>query len=203
MSEAQPVEGPFQGQLQEDLRFVREAVARREAAVRRPVAIYWVWAVYVLVGYSMIDLAPRYCGWFFMIGGVVGGILSAVLGRRAQRRTGEQDREMGRRAMLHWLVGILLAVAGTFGLAAVIPALRGSAGSQVLVVMIGIVYFLAGVHFDRNFLWLGPVLIAGGILVGLIPRYGWTGLGVVIALGLIVPTLFDSRPAQVVAPTAR
>src|SRR4051794_19103849 len=185
MSEVQPVEGQFQGQLQEDLRFVREAVARREAAARPPVAIYWVWAVYVLVGYSMIDLAPRYCGWFFMIGGVVGGILSAMLGRRAQHRTGEHDREMGRRAMLHWMVGILLAIAGTFGLAAVIPALRGSAGSQVLVVMIGIVYFLAGVHFDRNFLWLGPVLIAGGVLVGLFPPYGWAGVGGGGAFGVV------------------
>src|SRR4051794_41981130 len=85
MSEAQPVEGQFQGQLQEDLRFVREAVAHREASARPPITIYWVWAVYVLVGYSMIDLAPRYCGWFFMIGGVVGGTLSTVLGRRADR----------------------------------------------------------------------------------------------------------------------
>src|SRR5947207_12688669 len=97
MSEAQPVEGQFPGQLQEDLRFVREAVARREAAVRRPVAIYWVWAVYVLIGYSLIDLAPRYCGWFFLIAGVVGGVLSAALGRRSERRIGEQDREAGRR----------------------------------------------------------------------------------------------------------
>lgn len=199
MSEAQPVEGPFPGQLQEDLRFVREAVARREAAVRRPVAIYWVWAVYVLVGYSLIDLAPRYCGWFFLIAGVVGGIISAIIGRRAERRIGEQDREAGRRVTLHWILGILLAIAGTFGLAALIPALRGPAGSQVLVVMIGVVYFLAGVHFDRNFLWLGPVLVAGGILVGLFPRYGWTGLGVVIALGLVVPTLFGSRAARAAA----
>src|SRR4051794_41527104 len=95
MSEAQPVEGQFQGQLQEDLRFVREAVAHREAGFRRPVAIYWVWAVYVLVGYSMIDLAPRYCGWFFMIGGVVGGILSTVLGRRADRLGGGHGRGAG------------------------------------------------------------------------------------------------------------
>ena len=61
--------------------------------------------------------------------------------------------------------------------------------------MIGLDYFLAGVHFDRNFLWLGPVLMAGGILVGLFPQYGWTGLGVVIALGLIVPTLFGFAAA--------
>jgi hypothetical protein len=78
-------------------------------------------------------------------------------------------------------------------LSAVIPGLRGTVGGQLIVVMIGLVYFLAGVHFDRNLLWLGPVLVAGGVLVGLVPRYGWTGLGVVIAAGLVIPTLFPPR----------
>ena len=61
--------------------------------------------------------------------------------------------------------------------------------------MIGLVYFLAGVHLDRNFLWLGPVLIVGGVLVGMAPRYGWTILGVVVALGLVVPSFFPPRRA--------
>jgi hypothetical protein len=95
--------------------------------------------------------------------------------------------------MLHWGAGILLAVESAFALAAVIPDLRGSHGAQVLVVMIGIVYFLAGVHFERHYLWLGPVVIAGGVLVGFVPRFGWTALGAVIAIGLVVPTFFPLR----------
>jgi hypothetical protein len=182
-------------QMHEDLRFVREVVARRDRQQRRPVLIYCVWAVYVLVGYTLLDLAPRAAGWFFMVGGVVGGIISAILGRRAARDAGEYDRDEARRETLHWLGGILLALASAFAMATVVPALRGPAGGQLIAVMIGLVYFLAGVHFDRNFLWLGPVLIVGGVLVGMAPRYGWTTLGVVVALGLVVPSFFPPRRA--------
>jgi hypothetical protein len=79
------------------------------------------------------------------------------------------------------------------GLVMVIPPLRGFYGSQVLVVMIGLMYFFAGVHFDGHFLWLGPLLVAGGILVGFIPVYPWTCLGTVIAVGLVIPYLDAKR----------
>ena len=173
-------------QLSQDLHFVREAVNRREVAGKSPAPILYVWAVYVLVGYTMIDFWPQASGWFFMAGGIAGGILSGILGKRAGRRIGEHDRERGRRAMLHW-----------FG--ATVPALRAPSATQVLaqifVVMIGLDYFLAGVHLDRHFLWLGPIVMAGGVLVGLFPHYGWTGLGVVIALGLVAPTFFPPHHA--------
>ena len=81
--------------LQQDLHFVRETVVRREKN-RAPAAILYLWAVYVLVGYAMIDFAPKYCNWFFMIGGIAGGVLSGWLGRRQARREGERDRAGGR-----------------------------------------------------------------------------------------------------------
>lgn len=181
-------------QIHEDLRYVRQAVARREQAAVGPRSIYWVWAVYVLIGYTMTDFDPRAAGWFFMAGGIVGGVVSWQLGKRWALRRGESDMSMAYRSMLHWAGGIGLAVICSLSLAAVIPPLREHAYSgQVLVVLIGMDYFLAGVHFDRNFLWLGPVLMAGGILVGLVPHYGWTSLGVVIALGLTIPTLIPVR----------
>jgi hypothetical protein len=177
-------------QMHEDLKFVRDAVARHDQPPRRPVLVYYVWAAYVLLGYTLLDFAPSVAGWFFLVGGVLGGVMSAALGRRAAQQAGEYDRAEMRRTALHWAGGIVLAIVGAMALAAVIPALRGQAAGQLIVVMIGLVYFLAGVHFDRNFLWLGPVLIVGGIVVGFVPHYGWTSLGVVIALGLVVPTLF-------------
>ena len=68
--------------------------------------------------------------------------------------------------------------------------------------MIGLVYFLAGVHFDRQFLWLGPVLMIGGVVVGLVPHYGWTCLGAIIAIGLVVPTFFrrDQMRSSSISP---
>lgn len=180
-------------QVGEDLRFVRQAVARRQHP--RPLAsIYYVWAVYVLVGYTLIDFAPTTAAnAFFAAAGIAGGLLSWYLARRWAMRMGECDLTVARRSAMHWAGGIILAIAAAFGLATVIPALRGPAVGQVVVVLIGMVYFLAGVHFDRNLLWLGPVFMAGGILVGFFPRYGWTALGAVIALGLVLPTLLPSR----------
>ena len=178
-------------QLQDDLHFVREAVARRESP-RGPYSIYYLWAVYVLVGYTLIDVMPKASGWFFLVGGILGGFASAYLGKRYARRTGEYDRDHARRAMLHF-IGIPLAVASAISLDLVMPELRGPHIGQIIVVMIGLVYFLAGVHLDPNFLWLGPVLIVGGLLVGFVPHYGWTALGVVIAAGLVIPTFFPPR----------
>lgn len=180
-------------QMHEDIKFVRDAVARHGQPPRRPVLVYYVWAAYVLVGYTMLDFSPRLAGWFFLAGGVLGGVLSGYLARRAAQHAGEYDRAEMRRTGLHWAGGIVLAIVGAMALAAVVPALRGTAAGQLIVVMIGLVYFLAGVHFDPNFLWLGPVLIVGGVVVGFVPHYGWTSLGIVIALGLVVPTLFPPR----------
>jgi hypothetical protein len=182
-------------QLHDDLRFVRDAVARGDSPQRRPVAIYVVWAVYVLIGYTLLDFYPTAAGWFFLAGGVLGGIASGFIARRVARQEGAYDRREARKSLLHWGVGIVLAIACAMALAAVIPALRGPASGQLVVVMIGLVYFLAGVHFDPNFLWLGPVLMVGGVLVGFVPHYGWTALGTVIALGLVVPTLLPTRRA--------
>ena len=182
-------------QLQEDLSFVRHAIARR-ANRRSPAAILWIIAIYVLVGYSLLDVSPAWACWFFAVGGVAMWGIMALVSRREVRKEGEYDRKYLLRIKLHWGGGIAVAAGACVALAMGIPALRGPAFGQVMVVMIGVVYFLGGVHFDRQFLWLGPVLIIGGACVGFVPHHGWTALGVVIALGLVVPTFFKRRADQ-------
>lgn len=188
-------------QLHQDLQFVRAAVTRRDRDGRGPIGINYVWAAYVIIGYALLDYRPEFAGWFFMIGGIAGGIASWIIGKRFSQKTGESDRDMARRAMLHFGGGILLAFVGTFALAMIIPDLRGPRGSQVLVVMIGLIYFLAGVHFERYYIWLGPIVVAGGIVVGFLHRAPWTVLGAAIALGLVLPTLFPRRPSDASGPS--
>lgn len=182
-------------QIQEDLRFVRQVISRRSQR-RSPAAVLWSVAVYVLIGYSLLDISPTWANWFFGIGGVAMWGIMALLSRREVVKEGERDRKALLRLKLHWGGGIALAVVACIALATVVPSLRGPVFGQMLVVMIGLVYFLGGVHFDRQFLWLGPVLITGGVCVGFVPHYGWTALGVVIALGLVVPTFFKRREDQ-------
>jgi len=177
--------------LVEDLQYVRQAVDRRGTQRPIPPVIAWAVAIYVVVGYSLLDFNPRYGGLFLMFGGIALGPICWVLGRRESARTGEYDRLEVRRIWLHW-VSIVLAIAGVVTLG-VSRHLDGQVIGQFIALTIGVVYFLAGVHFDRNFLWLGPVLMAGSIAIGYVPRYGWTSLGAVIALGLVLPTFFRPR----------
>jgi len=181
-------------QLRDDLHYVRGAMSRRERADYAPPGIMYLWVIYILVGYTLMDFRIEYAGPFFAIGGVVGGIISAILGRIHSQKIGESDRTTAIKAMLHFFGGISFGAIGTISLATYLPTLRGTEGSQVFVVMIGLVYFLWGVHYQRYFMLLGPIVMAGGVLVGQIHHFGWTILGAVISLGLILPTLFTSSP---------
>ncbi|HEX4054799.1 MAG TPA: hypothetical protein VHX86_11090 [Tepidisphaeraceae bacterium] len=186
-------------QLQQDLHYVREVVSNADRGRRRPVAIYWLWALYVLIGYPLKDFAPRYSGLFFLMGWPVCFVATVYLAHRFKKTLGV--RPIRDRSKLFWLGGALLILFCVAAMSAAIPALRGQFIGQVAVVIVGIFYFLGGVHYDRSFLWLGPLLCVCGLLVGFVPHYGWTALGIVFALGLIVPTLFTPRPPELSAET--
>jgi hypothetical protein len=182
-------------QVREDLRFVRDAVDRRAGLMGGYAIAYYMWAAYVLIGYILIDVNSIYANWFFVIGGIVAAALSGWYGKRARQRRGVMDRARALQNRLHWGGGIVGSIMVSIGLGSAIPTLRGPVCGQITVVMIGMVYFLWGVHRDRSFLWLGPVLMVGGVMVGVIPRYPWTCLGAVIALGLVTAGILAQRSA--------
>lgn len=181
-------------QLSEDLAFVRGAVQRRDS--RRPdmLGVYAPWAVYVLVGYTLLDFRPDIANFVFAFGWIP-ACLVAYLFTRKLKALGEigSDRQYSRNVALHWYGGIVLALATSIALSNVIPGLRGTPSGQITVCMVGLVYFFGGVHFDRRFLVLGPVMIVCAIFVGFIPKLPWTTLGIVIATGLVVPSFFKRK----------
>jgi hypothetical protein len=181
-------------QVQQDLHYVREVVTRADRSPQRRAGIYWIWALYVLIGYPLMDFAPRYAGPFFMLAMIVCIAATVFLRHRNKKLAGVRARHD--RSGLFWWGGISLVILCSIGISIIIPHISGQASGQITVMLIGILYFLSGVHYDRNFLWLGPILCVCGILVGFVPHYGWTALGVVLALGLIVPTLFAPRPPK-------
>ncbi|MDB5294802.1 MAG: hypothetical protein JWO31_785 [Phycisphaerales bacterium] len=182
-------------QIGEDLAFVKQAVRRRD---RRPdlFPVYVAWASYVLVGYVLLDLRPDWGGTFLALA----WIPAALVAWRFRHRPTGGDEPLytadDRRAGLHWGGGIGLAILAGLGLQFVLPHLRGPAGGQVIVVLIGVVYFLGGVHFDRRFLWLGPAMIVGGLSISAIPTLPWTCLGLLVAGGLVLPSLFKRGGAR-------
>ena len=176
-------------QLREDVSFVRQAIHRRSGTPPGRQVSYLIWAVYVLIGFALIDHNPHLANGFFAIGFPFAAALSWWLGRKAAAKFGEIDLERSRRAQFHFYGGVIFAVVTANALAAVIPALHGPEEGQVLIVLLGMVYFLAGVHIDAHFLWLGPLLMVAALMVGRVSVYPGTCLGVVFAFGLSVPYL--------------
>ena len=169
-------------QIKQDLDYVASAVRRQDDCTGVP-AIYFLWAGIVLVGFALPDFAPRLAYAFWLVAGIGGGLLSWRLGERDARRTGINDRVMGRRHGLHWLVA-----GGAFVVAA-LPMLTGAAAAGIAVanflLVAGLAYALAGVHLQRPLLWSGLVMLAAyAVLVVFSPPYAWTLTGAAVAVAL-------------------
>jgi len=188
--------------LQEDLQFVRSAVTKRDSPSPIPGAIMILWGIYVLVGYTMIDFNRAFASMFMGIGGIVGGIASMFIGKWYAQREGQVNEDEGIRHALHW-GSIFLAIVAILVLVNVRRdqiSVNGEIVGQLMAVVIGIIYFLGGVHFDRYLIWLGLLLIAGSIAISFMPRYGWTSLGVLISAGLMLPVLLRNLKEKKLAP---
>jgi hypothetical protein len=169
--------------IHDDLEYVGGIVRRSEGG--SPFSIYLLWALMVLVGFSLVDLAPHRVGIFWLVGGPLGGAASAWLGYRHGRRIGQLSREEGFRHLWHWggmMTAILLAVP----LAHVSGAVDWNALSRVILLIIALSYFLAGVHLERPLRWIGALMMAGYAALFFMTHYGWTLVGILVATGLIV-----------------
>jgi hypothetical protein len=183
---------PQAQQIGQDLQFVRDAVSKRADRHRMPSIIGVFWASYVLVGYPLLDFKPNFGAMFLMSASIAGGILSAWLGRRDAVRRGERDDAEGRREGAHWL-SLLVAIIAVLALS-IIHRVDGTLTGQYVTLMVGVVYFLAGVHYDRKFVWLGLLMMAGTIGISFVPRYPWTALGVLMGSGLLIASFLNRRP---------
>jgi hypothetical protein len=181
-------------QIGEDLRFVSQAVNRQKRGFELVCgSVYYVWAAYIAIGYTLIDVDYRAANWFFALAWIPGALVTAWVAKYWRERVGEKNYQLIRRAQLHWFVGSLLCCAAVIGLACTQPAIRGVPTGQISVLLFGILWFTAGIHLDRTFLVLGPLFMVGGIFVGMVPHHGWTILGWLAALGLVIAGILASR----------
>ena len=185
-------------QLQHDLDYIAAAVRRREQPVGTP-AVYFLWALLILVGFALPDVSPGSAGAYWLVASIGGGLASTWLGARDARRGGIRDAALGKRYVWHWLVagaGFVLC-ALSIATSRVDPAI--ASGSFLLVA--GLSYAFAGVHLNRPLLWSGLLmLIAYGVLVAFAPPYAWTITGIIIALSLLWAGLFAQRARKAGAP---
>jgi hypothetical protein len=169
--------------IEGDLRFVRGAL---ETSDRRsaPGAIYFLWAAVVLVGFGLVDFLPSAIPIYWSVAGPSGFVVSAYLGWRHSKSIGQQSPTDGRRHLLHW--GAVLVVVF---LAVLMPArgfLPWTSLNVMILLLLALGYFTAGVHLDRPLRWIGALIGLGYIVVTLVTAYAWTMVGVALAIGLVI-----------------
>jgi len=176
-------------QVREDLGYIRSVLNRAEDA-ENPAIIYFLWAAITFIGFAMIDFRPNLTGFYWMIAGPGGGLLSAYLGWRAGRAVGQTSAREGRDHALHWsgmMVAILLVIPLT-----VTGALAPNNVERVILLIVALSYFLAGVHLDRRMLLIG-IALGGCYLFTVFARnlpYLWTITAAVIAASLVATGIF-------------
>lgn len=177
-------------EFESDIGYVRELVKKSE---RRPTpsSIYMIWAVIVLIGFSMIDFFPKQTGFFWMIAAPLGAVVSGFLGWRDSKHRGQISHDVGIRHALHWSAMLILT-----GLV-VLLALRGHIPEdeigRVILLIVTFGWWTAGVHFDRVFLPLGGLMALGFVGTLFMDRFAWTSLGVALAVALTVIALRKGR----------
>jgi hypothetical protein len=126
-----------------------------------------------------------------MVMGPAGTIMSGIIGWRHSARIGQASRRLGIRHGQHWVA----TLAAVF---LVVPlGVRGevewSKVQQVMLLILSFSYFLAGIYLDRPILWVGLLMACAYVAMFYITAYGWTIVGVVVALGLVVAGLSKGR----------
>lgn len=174
----------------QDLRYVRDLLERPS---RTPASIPILWAAVGAIGFALVDLAPAAVPWYWLAAGPLGMIASIWLGWRAAERRGHLDRATGMRWAWHW-AGLLGAV-GAVVLLAVVGMVPFSVINPVILVLIAIAYLLAGVHLDRRLLWVAAALAIAFPVIILLPKFGWTAAGGLVALALLGVALSAGRGA--------
>lgn len=171
--------------IHEDLRYVRDVVGEAQRS-ESPAAIYFLWAALSIVGFALIDFRPAAAGPYWAVAGPLGGVLSGWLGYRQGQRMGQQSAREGTYHALHW-IGMMVAIFLTIPLRTHM-GVPDRALPTIILLVIALAYYTAGIYLDRKMLWVGLLAAAcyiATIVVGPWP-WLWTTCGAVVALGLSV-----------------
>ena len=186
------------GQIRDDLNYVR-GVVRRSEGVDNPASIYFLWAVISFFGYAIIDFQPDRAGIYWAFAGPIGGLLSAFLGSRAARRLGQVSNRKGRVESLHW-AGMMVAVLLVIPLATT-GRLAPDDIPRVILLILAMTYWSAGLRDDRRFLPLGAVMVGlylFTIYAAHVP-YLWTITAAVLSMSLVAAGIFGAARGRRVA----
>lgn len=173
-----------------NLAYVSDAM-RKRSFDRAAYQISLIWAIVNLVGLSLYDVHVYAGGIFWLIALPAFGIGSGWWFEKQQRDQGEIDRAMGRKHAWHWTaIPIFLLLSNAMFLTNGFSAVMAG---QVVLLVVGLVYYLGGVHFWRGYRWGGVALASGMIWLAVLPHFAWTLTGVLTFVALAGTATIDRR----------
>ena len=168
-------------QLKDDLNYIAAAVRRAEPS--GVAAIYFLWAILVPMGFALADFSPDHAGWYWLIAGPGGGLLSFLIGARTAHQRGERDRRIGMAYAWHW------TFAGMAFLGVGFPVIAGTVSpaqaAPYMLLVCAMAYGMAGTLLEPPLRWVGLVMYAGFAMLTLAQLpYAWTLTGLLVGAAL-------------------
>ena len=183
----------------DQLRFIRDVVARTEGRIDPHAFHFVIWGTLVLVCYPLLnwlELSGQLT-WMAWIG--IGALVSgAVLSCAFEIRLAGRPRLSGENTFVSRQV--VMIVFANIGIASVISAVgpgTGLVAHDAVTLVWGFAYanmaYMIGVVYRKEYLVAGVAIAAGAFLAWALPPYRGFVLGPFMGLGMIVPGVMAER----------
>jgi hypothetical protein len=160
--------------------------ARIETSVLRRILIVGALGVLITGGLFLANYSPRYADWYWSAMFPVFGLVCLIHQLTAGDTHGMSAWQVPLLHALHWL-GPIVAVRIIF-----LQLARGQMAADSVALMIllvlAVTVYLAGLHFDHAFIWVSAVLALAALGGTEIEAYFW----LMLAIGLLMVALVVS-----------
>lgn len=170
----------------EDLRYIRNAIGRSGEPM--PMYSRVIWALYAIIGFTLLDFRPHVGGWTLLYGFLACFILDFSLSLFLGPHDKEKNTEESWKSFWH-MVSFILAIGATVALAYCGVFQRGYSVGQMILVLVGYHFFTCSLLYfpelrikGNGALLLGILSIAAAILASFVDQGVWTGIGVIMAI---------------------
>ena len=176
--------------------------ARIETSVLRQFLIVGALGVLIMVGLFLANYSPNWADWYWSAMFPIFGLVCLGHQLEAGRTHGMSAWQVPLQQALHWL-GPIVVVRIIF-----LQLARGQMAADSVALMILLVLavtaYLAGIHFDRSFVWVSIVLTLAALGGTEIETYLWliVVLGVLLVALIVFSTLLMRRRTTAGATSA-
>jgi hypothetical protein len=177
-------------------------MATIETSVLRQLLIVGALGVLIMVGLFLANYSPNWADWYWSAMFPIFGLVCLSHQLEAGKTHGMSAWQLPLQQALHWL-GPIVAVRIIF-----LQLARGQMAADSVALMILLVLavtaYLAGIHFDRSFVWVSIVLTLAALGGTEIETYLWliVVLGVLLVALIVFSTLLMRRRTTAGATSA-